>query len=282
MKLQHLRYFAAVVEDGSITQASHRLHITQPAISAGLKALEDELRQPLFARANGRRVALTTAGRCFYARVSRILADCDAARAEVMNDGVAHRLRLGIIETLPPSAVSGAVAALRAQGRAVEVWQAAPGKLSGWLKQGRIDMAWTVVGDAAGNGRILTRERFVCAVAPGHPFARRPGPVTLAELAAEPFVFRSHCEMSTSGHELIQAAGHRLRVVARVASDAMALQLVAHNLGVTLVPSSLADGGLVTRPVKGLRLVRTLGLQASASARAEEVATVLAALSTSQ
>jgi DNA-binding transcriptional LysR family regulator len=40
MKLQHLRFFIAVVDCGGVVRAAERLRISQPSISAGLKALE--------------------------------------------------------------------------------------------------------------------------------------------------------------------------------------------------------------------------------------------------
>lgn len=43
MKLQQLRYLVAVVQAGSITEAARRLNVSQPALSAGLNALEAEL-----------------------------------------------------------------------------------------------------------------------------------------------------------------------------------------------------------------------------------------------
>lgn len=279
MKLQHLRYFAAVVEDRSITRAAQRLHTSQPAISAGLKALEDELKRPLFDRSNGRRLALTEPGLRFYDRVVRILGECDMARSEVMREGPHRRLRLGLIETLSATDVTAALTALRGRGWELEIWQGAPGKLSGWLRQGRIDAAWTVIDTDAVDAKVLKREPFVCGMAPDHPFAQRPGPVTLAELAAEPFVFRAHCEMSSIGQERIHASGHKLRVVARATNETTARQLVAAKLGVTLMPVSLVDGAdeMASRPVGGLRLSRTLGLQAR-SATLEDVGAALAAV----
>ena len=50
MELRQLHYFVAVYEEGSITQAAHRLNIVQPAVSQQLAKLEGELGGTLFQR----------------------------------------------------------------------------------------------------------------------------------------------------------------------------------------------------------------------------------------
>ncbi len=52
MEFYHLRSFVAVAQTGNLTQAAKRLYTTPPAISAHIKALEEELSTPLFLRSN--------------------------------------------------------------------------------------------------------------------------------------------------------------------------------------------------------------------------------------
>ena len=61
MDLRILRYFLAVADEGNITRASERLHVSQPALSTQLAALEDELGQKLFER-GARGIELTEKG----------------------------------------------------------------------------------------------------------------------------------------------------------------------------------------------------------------------------
>lgn len=73
MELRVMKYFLAVAEEGNITKAADRLHLTQPTLSRQLRELEEELRAPLFVRGK-RRIALTEAGVLFKARAEEIMA----------------------------------------------------------------------------------------------------------------------------------------------------------------------------------------------------------------
>ena len=61
VELRHLRYFAAVAAHGSFNRAGETLHLTQPALSRQVKALEEELGVPLFVR--GKNAVTLTARR---------------------------------------------------------------------------------------------------------------------------------------------------------------------------------------------------------------------------
>jgi LysR family transcriptional regulator, transcriptional activator of nhaA len=62
LNYHHLRYFWEVARHGSLRVAAERLNVSQPTISAQVKALEDSLEKQLFSR-SGRGLKLTTAGR---------------------------------------------------------------------------------------------------------------------------------------------------------------------------------------------------------------------------
>ena len=84
MELRHLRYFVAVAEAGSLTNAAERrLHTAQPSLSRQIRALELEIGVTLLER-KARGIALTAAGRVFleHARLAlmQIEVACEAAR----------------------------------------------------------------------------------------------------------------------------------------------------------------------------------------------------------
>jgi len=98
MELYQLKGFAAVAELGQLTRAAERLHISQPALSAQIKALEDELNVALFERgASG--MALTAAGRQLLPEAERTLTSAQALRSQALalRGEVAGRVRLGSI-----------------------------------------------------------------------------------------------------------------------------------------------------------------------------------------
>jgi DNA-binding transcriptional LysR family regulator len=81
MDFNRLRSFAAVAETGHLTRAAEKLHISQPALSAQIKALEDELDLTLFERTSTG-MTLTAAGKRLLAEADKVLAASQALEAE--------------------------------------------------------------------------------------------------------------------------------------------------------------------------------------------------------
>ncbi|HEU0204555.1 MAG TPA: LysR family transcriptional regulator [Burkholderiaceae bacterium] len=98
MELYQLRTFVAVAEEGHLTRAAERLHLSQPAVSGQIKALEQEFDLRLFERtANG--MTLTVSGRELLTEAQRVLAAAEALRqaARRMKGELAGRLRVGTV-----------------------------------------------------------------------------------------------------------------------------------------------------------------------------------------
>jgi DNA-binding transcriptional LysR family regulator len=96
MELYQLRSFVAVAEAGHLTRASEKLHVSQPAVSAQIKALEDELELALFERTSSGMV-LTSAGERLLADAQKVLAAAQVLRneAKALKGEVAGKVRVG-------------------------------------------------------------------------------------------------------------------------------------------------------------------------------------------
>jgi len=95
LELRHLRLLAAIVDEGGVTPAARRLHLTQSAVSYQLRDAEDKLGTALFLRV-GKKMVLTPAGDELLASARRILADVSRAEERVRSfgTGAAGTLRL--------------------------------------------------------------------------------------------------------------------------------------------------------------------------------------------
>lgn len=101
MEVAQLRALVTIVEAGSFTGAAERLHVSQPALSQQIKALERDLGAPLFVR-QGRRNTLTAVGEVALARAQGVLSQLDQLTHEVgalmtMTQG---QIRIGTSDTI--------------------------------------------------------------------------------------------------------------------------------------------------------------------------------------
>jgi DNA-binding transcriptional LysR family regulator len=96
MELHQLKTFVVVAREGSITRASEQLHLSQPAVSAHIKAMEDELGLTLFER-TARGMSLTGEGQRILAKAEQTLAAHQELMVEAtrIKGSVAGKLRIG-------------------------------------------------------------------------------------------------------------------------------------------------------------------------------------------
>jgi len=98
MELYQLRTFAAVAELGHLTRAAERLHVSQPAVSAQIRALEDDLGLPLFERSPSG-MSLTPAGARLLPLATRVIGAATELKSQASSllGEVAGHLRIGTI-----------------------------------------------------------------------------------------------------------------------------------------------------------------------------------------
>ena len=121
LKLEHLRTFLAVARFGSVSKAAEALHLTQPAVTSRIKALEDSLRVALFERTPaGMRLTKRGDMLVHYAEQFQHL-DALVQDNIVQEDGANRLIRLGVSETIAQGWLPDFIGALRAQFPALKV-----------------------------------------------------------------------------------------------------------------------------------------------------------------
>jgi len=255
MELRQLRYVVAVAEEGNFTRAAARAHVAQPAISQQIAQVERELGAPLFERSS-RGVALTAAGAAFlpHARAALAAATAGSDAVRTLRGELAGDLAVGTI----PSPSDWLVRRLGAFGRrhpAVRVTLRAgdPEMLADSVAAGSLDAA--AVGVMAGRlpagpagkrlpaglaSQTIASEPLVVAVPPDHPLAGAAA-VSLSDLQDDPLVTLTP---GTGLRTVLESACAEAGFEPRIAIDANDLgvlaDLVAHGLGVALMPTTTA------------------------------------------
>lgn len=277
MELQQLRLFLAAAESGSFTRGAERAFVSQPALSASISKLETEMGVKLFTR-NKRNVVLTPAGRMLFKRAKIIVGECSKAKDELRLHDVQRILRLGVINTLPIAQVARLIEQYRRENPSLtlSVIDASSPDIERLEKEDRIDLALTLLPDQSIGHRTflhskeLFRESYQVAMSPDHHLSQSPQ-VSLADIATEPFIARSHCEHRRMIQTLLKSYGVRLNVTYVTDQDDRALALVAEGVGLAIVPEGYKSPGITTCPLKELQDHRVIGFEWGNSESEDEI-----------
>ncbi len=95
LEVRHLRLLAAVAEEGSVTEAGRKLHVTQSALSHQLRDAEEKLGTALFLRL-GKKMVLTPAGEKLLDSARKVLEELQCAEAQIagLNGGTRGVVRV--------------------------------------------------------------------------------------------------------------------------------------------------------------------------------------------
>lgn len=156
--LTHLRTFLAVYRAGSLSKSAEGLHLSQPAISAHLRALETELRKPLFVRLS-RGVAPTPQGHALARDLAPHLDALEAiGRTHAIGEGPARVAHLGGPADLLATKALAALVPLMEQGLRLRVRTGLADELLEALAQGQLDL---VIATRRGGRRDLDFEQLL-------------------------------------------------------------------------------------------------------------------------
>jgi DNA-binding transcriptional LysR family regulator len=249
MELRQLRYLVALADERHFTRAAEREHIAQPALSQQIRRLEAELGLTLVERTT-RRVAMTQAGELLVGRARRVLAELDAAQAELASlAGVqAGRLSVGALHTMGPVDLSLLLASFHRSHPAIEltVREQSSEELAEMLRVDEIDLAFLSVTERIQSRGLtfqrLVSEELVVVLPRAHRLAKQPS-VRLAELAGESFIsFRRGSRLRELLDGAAGEAGFDPHITLESNESRRIRSLVSSSLGVAILPRSDATG----------------------------------------
>jgi len=263
MELRHMRYFLAVAEELNFTRAAARLGIGQSPLSQQIKDLERELDVILLHRVPYG-AELTDAGSAFLEECRRTLAaaECAVVAAQRASRGELGSLRIGFTSSahfnrLVPDAIRDFTR--RFPDVTLSLEEANTVKLVELLNSGAVDviLSHSVIDD---DGRLhsvdLTQEPLVVVLPADHELASKDQ-VALIELADELFVMKPRQvgpELYRTVLAACEKAGFRPKMGQETPQLATVISLIAANLGVSLIPSSMQHiraNGVEYRPIRG-------------------------------
>lgn len=258
MELYQLRTFAAVAEAGHLTRAAERLHLSQPAVSGHIKALEQELDARLFERA-ATGMVLTEAGRQLLAHAHKVLSAAEGLKlaAKQLHGALSGLLHVGTVAD-PVDNRLGAVLSAAVQRYPLlrlELHQTMSGTALESVRDGRLDATF-FFGDAPPPPlAALPLRQLIYRVAAPAAWADKVKAARWPDIAALPWVRTP--TLSTHTHlvsQLFAVHGLEAPEPAVLADDETVItNLVVSGLGVALVRDEVArsrqqDGELAVWP----------------------------------
>jgi DNA-binding transcriptional LysR family regulator len=243
MELSQLRYLVALAEELHFTRAAAREHIAQPALSQQIRRLENEVGLALVERTS-RRVAITEAGDVLVARARRVLAELEAADAELgaLRGVQSGRVLVGALHTMGPIDLALVLADFHRRYPAIEltVRENSSEELAEMLRVDELDLAFLSVTERIESHGLglhqLVSEELMVVLPPSHRLARRAR-VRMAELAGEQFIsYRTGARL----RELLVAAGAQAGFDPHVTLESnesrRIRRLVSRGMGVAILP----------------------------------------------
>lgn len=239
--VKQLRYFDALATHLHFRKAAESVFISQPALSAQIAEMENLAGSALFERA-GKAVFLTGLGQTLWPRIKNILQELHALEElTAQKSGILQsRFRLGIIPTIAPYLLPSLIQSVKRQYPllTLELREALTDKLLDELRNGEIDavIAAMPVNDPQLRVRHLFDDRFLIATSANQP-ARLSSPVIQGEALPEKLLLleEGHC-LRDQALEVCAIPRDRTLVNFGATSMATLLQMVSHDMGLTLIP----------------------------------------------
>lgn len=258
--LRQLKYFVAAAAAGSTLAAADAVYVSQSTMSSALSDLEAALDTQLFLRRRGRGLELTEVGRQLLPRARQLLGDADELRAaaSTLQRDLRGPLTIACFDVIAASILPRVLSGFEARHPDVTVdfLDGDRAELLDALETGRAEVAITFERSVPATLAHSTLAQPIphLLVPAGHRLAG-PSPVSLREVAEEPFVLVDADPAGDFVSEAFRSIGIAPPIRFRSRSVATVRALVARGFGVTLVAQGsrldgrIAPDGVVAVPV---------------------------------
>jgi LysR family hca operon transcriptional activator len=262
MELRHLRYFVAVAEVGSFTQAAEqRLHTAQPSLSRQIRDLEVDLAAQLIIR-GPRGMELTPAGRVFLDHARGILLQVDVAREATRRAARPAKTPFVVgfltgyeLEWLPRILI---ILSEHLQTTELTIHSAASPELMQALQNGTMDLAFVRPDEAAAGlaFRPVAEEALFALLPAGHRLASSRS-IRLDDIATEAFISFPKAYSPVLRRvidDYLERSGIHATPVHEAETLPMVISLVLSTGGVSLLPDyarRLLPPSVVARRLRG-------------------------------
>ena len=266
MDFTQIKYFLAVAKSLNFTKAAEACAVSQPALSKSIRKLEENLGSNLFDR-NSHMVTLTEFGHTMRVHFEQIEENLLKARrtAQVASVSASDKLNIGVMCTISPHHFGKFLQSFQNHYPDIKITlhNITAELIPELLLSGSLDCifcASTNRLDHRFNVIDLLQEQMVVAFSNDHKFNQTDS-VTLAEIAAESYLDRLHCEFRDEFINLTKAQGLSLNVAVSSEREDWILELVIRGMGVSVLPLSMAISQTVAnRSISDLKDLRNLKL----------------------
>jgi len=247
MELRQLRYFIAVAEQLSFTEAAKRLYHSQSSISHQIADLETTLGVKLFVR-DKHSVSLTSAGKTLLFEAHALIAKTEEAVQKTRQSacGSMGTLNIGFLSLSVVRVMPQLLGTFRASYPKIEIKldQMNPGQISEGLEQEELDLGFTrSISRSRSSGltwRRLYVEKVCAAVHETHHFAKETT-ISLSELSRESFVSINRAQspgLFDLTLRLCSSRGFSPNILSRHQHMETVLCLVEAGIGISILPRS--------------------------------------------
>ena len=255
MEFYQLRTFAMVADEGNLSRAAKRLHASQPAVSAQIKALEEELGVHLFLR-TPKGMTLTADGLRLREHAGQVLATVAAMEREAgrMRGVLRGQLRIGINAAPEILRVADLFSVMRAQHPELDLHllQAMTGEVPEKLESGELDAGF-MFGEVASDRLFASELQEMEMVVAGPPeFAAQLARASAAELGGYPWIITpDDCPFNVAASRFFARHGIVPTQAALIDDESVIRLMVRNGVGLSLL---LRQDALGSSPGEGLAI----------------------------